>query len=118
MITVGVGIQSNVISTQEKQSVFSKTADAAPKIVAVKNSSPSASKPGSDQQQTDGRSGDSGLKTDIHSTSGFVKVQAPVSEKTSPASVLTSTKCVSSSTPQCSKQGTNGEGVHFAFDSC
>jgi len=109
-MTSGVGVQSNVVNMQNRQSVLSKTDNTPSEIVSVKSSSPSASKVGAGQQQADSRSRDAGVKTDVRYIPGLVKVQAPATQKTYPAaSVLSYTKTSSPTAPQFSKQGTSDD---------
>jgi len=104
------GVQSNVVSTRDGQSSFSRITDAPTDVIAGKNASW-----GAGQQKTDGGSLVDGAKMGFHSTAGFVTVQAPTPEKNNPVSVSSHSKSYSSTALQCSEQGANED--RNAFDS-
>jgi len=102
---IGLTEQSRVVYAQGRPSVFLKTADSSPEMVTVKHSP--SSKPETGQQQTDGGSRDVSVKTNVHASSSFVKVQSPASERTCPVTVTSQTS--SPAALQHSKQGTDDD---------
>ena len=84
----GICVQSSMAYVQGRPSVFSKNADAPTENMSTKCRSASVSKSeAGEQQQADGGSRDVGVRADVRAMSSAVKVQAPASQSTCPATV-------------------------------